>query len=45
MNKSFVNITIKSALAGLKETVMMSKENRKAYNEMKKRVKKTKEVK
>jgi len=39
MNKSFVNITIKSALAGLKETVMMSKENRKAYNEKKKKAK------
>ena len=39
MNKSFVNITIKSALAGLKETVMMSKENRKAYNETKKKAK------
>jgi hypothetical protein len=42
MNKSFVNITIKSALAGLKETVLMSKENRKAHNE---RVKKAKEAK
>jgi hypothetical protein len=39
MNKSFVNITIKSALAGLKETAMMSKENRKIYNEMKKKAK------
>ncbi len=39
MNKSFVNITIKSALAGLKETVMMSKENRKNYKEDKKKAK------
>lgn len=37
MNKSFVNITIKSVLAGLKETVLMSKENRKAYKEDKRR--------
>lgn len=42
MNKSFVNITIKSALAGLKETVMMSKENRKSYKEDKKRAKEKK---
>lgn len=37
MNKSFVNVTIKSALAGLKETVIMSKENRKAHSEKIKR--------
>jgi hypothetical protein len=37
MNKSFVNITIKSVLSGLKETVLMSKENRKAYREEKKK--------
>ena len=36
MNKAFINITIKSALAGLKETAIMSKENRKAYKEDKK---------
>lgn len=39
MNKGFVNIVIKSALAGVKETLLMSKENRKAYNEEKKRMK------
>lgn len=39
MNKSFINITIKSALAGLKETVFMSKENRQTHNEKKKRAK------
>jgi hypothetical protein len=36
MHKSFVNITIKSALAGLKETIIMSKENRKAFKAAKK---------
>jgi hypothetical protein len=40
MNKAFVNVVIKSALTGLKETVIMSKENRKAYNETKKKAKK-----
>ena len=40
MNKSFVNILIKSILAGLKETVLMSKENKKAYKEEKKDAKK-----
>ena len=40
MNKSFINITLKSALAGLKETVIMSKENRKTYKEDKKRARK-----
>lgn len=40
MHKSFVNITIKSLLAGLKETVLMSKENKKAYKEEKKEAKK-----
>jgi hypothetical protein len=40
MNKSFINITLKSALAGLKETVIMSKENRKTYTEDKKRARK-----
>lgn len=39
MNKAFVNVVIKSALVGLKETVIMSKESRKAYNEAKKRAK------
>ncbi|HLO83334.1 MAG TPA: hypothetical protein VK166_20365 [Chitinophagaceae bacterium] len=36
MNKGFVNIMIKSLLAGFKETMIMSKENRKAYQEDKK---------
>ena len=36
----FINAVIKSALAGLKETVWMSKENRKAYKEKKKQAKK-----
>jgi len=40
MNKSFINITLKSALTGLKETVIMSKENRKSYKEDKKRARK-----
>lgn len=42
LNKSFVNLTIKSILKGLKETVVMSKENRKAYKEQKKELKKQK---
>lgn len=36
MNKGFINIMIKSLLAGFKETMIMSKENRKAYKEDKK---------
>ena len=40
MHKSFVNITIKSLLAGLKETVLMSKDNKKAFREEKKEAKK-----
>ena len=40
MHKSFVNITIKSLLAGLKETVLMSKENKKVFREEKKEAKK-----
>lgn len=39
MNKSFVNIVIKSILAGLKETMIMSKENKKDYNQAKKEAK------
>jgi hypothetical protein len=31
MNKGFVNVVIKSLLNGLKETMIMSKENRKKY--------------
>ena len=40
MHKSFVNITIKSLLAGLKETMIMSKENKKAFREEKREAKK-----
>jgi len=40
MHKSFVNITIKSLLAGLKETMIMSKENKKAFRAEKKEAKK-----
>ena len=36
MNKGFINILIKSVLAGSKETLFMSKENRKRYKEAKK---------
>ncbi|MBP6334952.1 MAG: hypothetical protein KA444_05715 [Bacteroidia bacterium] len=40
MNKGFVNIVIKSVLAGLKETMIMSKENRKAHQKEKNKRKK-----
>jgi len=40
MNKGFVNILIKSVLSGLKETMIMSKENKKAYRKAKKEAKK-----
>jgi hypothetical protein len=40
MNKSFINILVKSILAGLKETMIMSKENKKDYKEAKKESKK-----
>ncbi len=36
MNKGFVNVIIKSVLNGLKETMIMNKENRKAHKEAKK---------
>ena len=39
MHKGFINIIIKSALSGLKETMIMSKENKKAYKEAKKKMK------
>jgi len=42
MNKGFVNILIKSLLSGLKETMIMSKENRKAHKKEKKKFKKQK---
>jgi hypothetical protein len=40
MNKGFINLIIKSLLNGIKETMIMSKENRKAYREAKKQLKK-----
>lgn len=40
MNKGFINLIIKSMLNGLKETMILSKENRKAYREEKKKLKK-----
>jgi hypothetical protein len=39
MNKGFVNVLIKSVLNGLKETMIMNKENRKSYKEEKKKAK------
>ncbi len=36
-NKGFINLLIKSLLTGLKETMFMSKENRKAYKEARKK--------
>jgi hypothetical protein len=42
MNKGFFNMVIKSILAGLKETMIMSKENRKTYKDAKKEAKKAK---
>lgn len=42
MNKGFINILLKSALTGLKETIIMSKENKKAYNKAKKKAKRDK---
>jgi hypothetical protein len=39
MTKGFVNVLIKSILNGLKETMIMSKENRKTYQEAKKKSK------
>lgn len=39
MNKAFINVIIKSALNGLKETILMSKENKKLYKEAKKEAK------
>ncbi len=40
MNKSFINITLISVLEGLKETVFMSKENKKRYKQVKKEARK-----
>jgi hypothetical protein len=40
MNKGFVNIIMKSLLNGVKETLIMSKENRAAYQAARKQKKK-----
>jgi len=40
MNKGFVNVIMKSLLNGLKETMIMSKENKKAYKDSKAKLKK-----
>jgi Domain of Unknown Function (DUF748) len=40
MNKGFINILIKSILSGVKETMIMSKENKKTYRDAKKDAKK-----
>jgi hypothetical protein len=40
MHKGFVNILIKCVLNGVKETMIMSKENKKAYKKAKKEAKK-----
>lgn len=39
MNKGFMNVIIKSIIDGLKETMIMSKENRQQYQEAKKKMK------
>jgi hypothetical protein len=39
MNKAFVNLLVKSILEGMKETMIMSKENRKTFREVKKELK------
>lgn len=39
MNKGFINLILKSVLMGIKETMIMSKENRKSYKEAKKKQK------
>ncbi len=40
MNKGFINILLRAALTGLKETIIMSKENKKAYRKVKKEARK-----
>jgi hypothetical protein len=40
MNKGFINVVIKSALNGLKETIIMSKDNKKTFKETKKQTRK-----
>jgi len=45
MNKAFINLIIKSVLNGLKETLIMSKENKQDYREKKRELKKEKKEK
>jgi hypothetical protein len=40
MNKAFINLILKSVMAGLKETIFMSKENKKNYRKEKKEARK-----
>ncbi len=40
MYKGFINVLVKSAIAGLKQTMFMSKENRKNYRQAKKKARK-----
>ncbi|HSF52554.1 MAG TPA: DUF748 domain-containing protein, partial [Algoriphagus sp.] len=40
MNKGFINLIIKSVLNGMKETMIMSKENRREFNQLKKETRK-----
>jgi hypothetical protein len=40
MNKAFINLTLISVLEGLKQTVFMSKENKKQYKQIKKEARK-----
>jgi len=40
MNKGFINIILKSLFAGLKETIILTKENKKDYKADKKEAKK-----
>jgi len=45
MNKAFINLIIKSVLNGLKETLIISKENKQDYREKKRELKKEKKEK
>ena len=40
MNKGFVNLIIKSLLDGMKETMLLSKENRREFNQAKREARK-----
>jgi hypothetical protein len=44
MNSGFINLVIRSGLTGLKETMLMSKENRKNYKEKKREMRKKAKV-